>query len=315
MNAQKFTGVYNANWLSMGALGLAAAALVALPAFAVDVSPKTITFNTIDTSATLELTHDGQRIDAGAVKSVKLYASGHDYDHMIEVAKDDGRITVSPSDMLEIGSYDLVIDTAHGKATAYIQAPLDGLYTSLESRAKRLGITTDELKGRLGMTEKVGDEYVDLGLPSVYYVGQTVKIPIDRAEGRTYAWTVNGDPVEFGKGDSTLHYTFTEPGVYDFSYVETNGERVVATGFGATSAVAEPAVHKQYAVNTTAKFHAPEGYSHYVWEVNGEKKLAGEMLSHTFEKSGEHVVKVHAHTPSAGPAEAFREVTFVITVS
>lgn len=315
MHTQKHNGAKKMNWWSTGAAGLAAVAMLALPAMAVEVSPTAITFDSNESSATLDITQDGQKVTASDIKSVRLYASGHDYDHMIEVVNDFGRVTVRPSNTLEIGTYDLVIDTTHGKATVNLQAPLDGLYTSLESRAKRLGITEDELKARLGLTQKVGDEYVDMNLPKVYFVGQTMRVPIARAESRSYAWSVNGQPVEIGLGESTFTYTFTEPGVYDFSYVESEDGRPVATGFGATSVVPEPPVRYHYEENTVTEFQAPEGYAHYVWTVDGQKQTAGATYSHTFDKPGMHTITVHAHTPIAGPEEAFRKVTFLVTVS
>jgi hypothetical protein len=288
--------------------------LGALPATAVEVSPKTIEFEKIETSETISVVHNGQAVPASAIKSVKLWAGGHDYDHMIDVKKADGQVTVKPSELLEIGSYDLVIDTGQGKATVTVMAPLDKLYTSLESRADRLGITVDELKSRLGMTRQLGQEVVRLNLPKVYYVGQTLSVPMEQVEGRTYAWAVNGTAIQVGVGDARMNYTFTEPGIYDFTYVEKEGDRVVAAGFGATTVVAEPPVHSEVEQNTAQKFVAPIGYSHYVWRIDGKDVAQGDTLTYEFKERGSHVVSLHAHTPVSGNVEALRNITYVVTV-
>lgn len=286
----------------------------ALTATAVEVNPKQIEFGKIDASETISVVHNGQAVPASDIKSVKLWAGGHDYDHMIDVKKSDGQVTVKPSELLEIGSYDLVIDTAQGKATVTMMAPLDKLYTSLESRSARLGITVDELKSRLGMTRKFGQEIVHLNLPKVYYLGQTLSVPMEQVQGRTYAWAVNGTAIQVGVGDARMNYTFTEPGIYDFTYVEKEGERVVASGFGATTVVAEPPVHSEVEQNTVQKFIAPVGYSHYVWRIDGEEVAKGDTLTYEFSERGSHVVSLHAHTPIAGNVEALRNITYVVTV-
>lgn len=295
---------------AMGALGLFSAAAVA-----VESSPAEVEFNSNESSASLRITHNGKPVDASAIKSVKLYASGHDYDHMIDVAKADGKVTVRPTKMLQIGSYDIVIDTAHGKATTALMAPLDELYSSLESRSERLGITVDELKARLGLTQTLGQEHIDLGLPKVHYVGHTLSVPIDRAPNRTYAWSVNGVPIEIGQGDRAMTYTFMEPGIYDFTYLEMEGGEVVATGFGATNVVPEPAVHELITTETTAKLIGPAGYGHYDWAVDGNPTPADKTLHCTFETPGEHIVTLRAHHPLPGTEMKFREITYVITVS
>jgi len=304
------------HWINRPLTLALAASLLAIPAFALEVSPKVIEFDTIDTSATVAVTQNGQGVDASAIKSVKLYAGENDYDHMIEVTKTDGHVTVRPSDMLEIGSYNLVIDTAEGTASTQVLAPLDGLYDSLESRAARLNITTNELKARLGLTKRVGTDYVALNLPKVYYVGQTLTIPIERKEDCAYVWRVNGEPIELGLGhDMPLRYTFTEPGIYDITYVEMKDGAVNATGFGATRVVPEPPVRRHYAENAKVKFQAPDGYAHYTWALDGKELFTSEDFVHTFNEPGKHVLTLHAHTPVIGHEEEFREITYIISVS
>lgn len=297
------------------ASALLAITMAAVPAFAVDVHPKRIVFEDLATSKTIQISHDGAAVPASAIGEVKFYASGNDYDHMINVSKADGAVTITPSDKMEVGSYDLVIHTNHGKATVYVMAPLDELYTSLESRAKRLGITKDALKARLGLTERLGKEFIDLNIPKVYYVGQTATFPIDRVKGRTYTWSVNGMPIEFGKGSAHMSYTFTEPGIYDFGYVELKDGEVVAEGFGSTTVVSEPAVHLRVDADTPQKFMAPDGFAHYTWAVDGKEMGENKTLTHKFSQKGSHVVTVHAHTPLAGTVEALREITYVVTVT
>lgn len=312
MSSQINTGIRRHAWTVFSAV-LAAGVL---PAAALDVTPKAIYFDTLDTVAHIDVKHNGQPVEAAGISSVKLYVDAHDYDHMIETSTADGQVTVRPSDMLEIGSYKLVIDTRHGQATVNVSAPLDRLYDSLASRAERLGLTEEELKARLGgARQAIGREYVDLGLPKVYYVGQTLSVPIERKSGRTYTWSVNGEMIEVGAGEAQMRYTFKEPGVYDFTYVEKEGERVVATGFGATSAVPEPPVRLAFEAGSRAQLAGPAGYTRYTWEVDGNPVEAKDTLVHTFEQPGAYEITVRAHEPRSETVAEFRVVTFIVNVS
>ncbi len=294
---------------------LALALVAALPIQALQADPSVIEFQTMTEAKTVQLTNNGKPVPASAMGNIKLYAGGHDYHYMITVKKSDGAITVRPAEDMEIGSYDLVVETTEGNATLTMLAPLDNLSTSLESRSKRLGITVDELKVRLGLTQKIGNENVDLGIPSVYYIGQTLTIPMEKVDGRFYNWSVNGTTVQLGRGDAPMSYTFTEPGVYDFVYVEKEGDRIVTTGFAATTVVPEPSVYMQIDVEKKQKFVAPEGYAHYVWLVDGVKASQQKDFIHDFKGKGSHVVTLRAHTPLPGTLESLRQVTYVVTAT
>ena len=106
-----------------------------------------------------------------------------------------------------------------------------------------------------------------------------------------------------------------EPGIYDFTYVETEGDRIVARGFGATTVVPEPPIHLHVAVNESLKFEAPEGYAHYVWEVDGVKQGLEGQLTHDFVKKGSHVVTLHAQRPTEPAKQALRAITYVVTAT
>jgi hypothetical protein len=282
------------------------------PVSALEVNPASIEFKTVKDTTVIQLTDGGQPVPASAVQSAKLYVGAHDYDHMITVSKADGALTVRPTEMLELGTYDLTIVTSRGTARVSVLALLQIVDNSLAARAARQGVSVDAIKEQLGISQPLGKERIDLNLPPLYYVGQALELKIPLKAGRSAMWSVNGTlkPAEGG----TLRYVFEQPGIFDISYVEKEGNSTVAFGLGATTAAPEPAIPVTVEPQVQLTLRAPEGFRAFAWTADGKEAGAEATWSTTFTESGGHRVSVRASEPESDTAQAFRVVTYLVTV-
>lgn len=293
---------------------LLAAMVIALApaAMALEATPNPIEIKTADQSVTIALTDKGAPVPAADISSVKLYVDDHDYDHMITVVKADGSITIRPTEALELGHYDLAIKTSHGEMRVPVTALQGVADEGLEARAKRQGVTVEEIKKQLGISQAVGQDRITLGLSQVYYTGQSLKISMEPKSGRAGTWMVNGVAV-VAQGAS-LNYTFEQPGVYDFAYVEKEGERTVGVGLGTASVVAEPAIPVSVKAGVKQTLLGPEGYGSYAWKLDGAEAGKGSSWTGTFAAPGTHVVTLRAESPRDANAQNFRDLSYAITV-
>lgn len=291
---------------------LAGALLAASGAGALEAKPERLTITSDSEPVTLGITHNGAAVAAVDIGAVKLYVDQHDYDHMIVVNRADGQITIHPTPELELGMYDLAVQTTHGELRVPVTALQQIADQGLEARAKRQGVTVDDIRAQLGMSQTVGQERITLGLGEAYYLGQTLRIAMEVAAPRTAEWTVNGEKVDAPGG--ALAYTFDQPGVYDFAYVEKQGGRAVAMGLGTTTVIAEPPVPVTVNAGVKQTLAGPTGYGKYAWKIDGNEAGTGSTWTGTFESPGKHTATVRAETPDPGTAQVFREITFEITV-
>jgi hypothetical protein len=239
--------------------------------------------------------------------------AGHDYDHMIRVSKADGKVTVQPTEQLQLGTYDLVIMTAHGSATVAVEALLGIVDASLEARAARQGITVDAVKAQLGMSQTLQrQDRISLNIPKVYYLGQSLKIDMPAPEGRTAVWMVNGEAIAPRNGEFT--YVFEQIGVYDFAYVEKLEGTTVAVALSTVQVVPEPPIPVTVASGTGLTLHAPDGFKRYEWQENGAVAGTEAAWNKTFTSTGKREVSVRASEPAPGTDQAFRAVTYTVTV-
>lgn len=281
-------------------------------AIALEADPARIEFKTHADSAAIVLSHDGKPVSASAVQSVKLYVGAHDYDHMIQVDKADGRITVRPTPMLELGSYDLAIATTHGEVRVGVLALRTIVDESLEARAKRQGVTVEAIKAQLGISQPIGQDRVQLNLAELYYTGQTLEVTLPAPAGRTAQWWVNGEVIA-PRGD-TFRYVFEQVGVYDFGYVEKLDGNTVAFAVDTVEVIPEPRIPVSVAAGTALTLRAPDGYQRFTWTQNGKEAGTGASWSATYESAGEHEIMVRASEPAPGTTQAFRVVTYTVTV-
>lgn len=309
MNLQRNTG-----WKGKCRMGIVFALAIALApaASAVEANPAQIEIKTADQVVTIGVTHEGTPVPAASITSVKLYVDNHDYDHMITVEKKDGAVTIRPTEALELGHYDLAIKTGQGEVRVPVTALQDIADAGLEARAKRQGVTVDEIRAQLGISQSLGQERIDLNLSEVYYVGQSLKMKMDVRADRTAAWMVNGAAVEAPGG--SLNYPFEQTGVYDLAYVEKEGEKTVALALGTVTVVAEPPIAVTVKAGVTQTLKGPEGYGRYTWKLDGADAGTASSWKGAFESPGTHSVTVRAEAPSAESAQSLRELTYAITV-
>ena len=293
-------------WVAVLALAVAPAAL------AVEAVPSAIEIKTADQVVTIGVTHDGAPVPAASITSVKLYVDNHDYDHMITVEKKDGAVTIRPTEALELGHYDLAIKTGQGEVRVPVTALQSVADEGLEARAKRQGVTVEEIKAQLGISQSFGQDRIDLNLSETYYVGQSLTMKMEVPAGRIASWMVNGAAVDAPGG--SLNYPFEQTGIYDIAYVEKQKERTMAIALGTVTVVAEPSIPVTVKAGVIQTLLGPEGYGRYTWKLDGADAGKESSWKGSFESPGAHSVTVRAEAPSAESAQSFRELTYAITV-
>lgn len=286
---------------------------------AVTADPGKATFTSPQQSATIKLTNDGAAIPAKDIRAWQFLASGHDYKHMLIVEKMDGALKIAPSPTLEVGSYDLNIETAQGSVIVPVLAPLSDLPDIVEKTAALTGLSEKKIEEKLGLTTPTGREEARIDLPAVYYEGQTLELSMPVNPGRACAWFMNGDLVAEGPEQNTLTYTFKEPGEYVLTYLETmqeNGKTAtVARARALTRVVPLPGIPTEVAVNTEIEFAPPPGYQKHAWRLDGREISTEPALKHTFKELGAHTVECLASSPDKGPAQGFLRIRYNTTVS
>lgn len=286
---------------------------------AVTAAPATVTFTSLEQSATIKLTKDGAPIAAKDIRDWRFLASGHDYKHMLNVEKVDGAIEIAPSETLEVGSYDLSIETAEGSVIVQVFTPLSDMPDIVEKTAALTGLSEQKVKEKMGLLSLIGREEVTIDLPSVYYEGQTLELSMPVKPGRGYAWFMNGDLVAEGPDQNTLSYTFKEPGAYILAYFETeedNGEAIIAVRAQAHTRVATmPAIPAEAVVGSEITFFPPAGYQKHVWRIDDKEVSTEPSLKHLFQAPGVYTVECRASSPVDGPAQGFLRIRYNTTVS
>lgn len=127
---------------------------------AVTAAPPTVTFTSPTQSATITLTSNGAVIPARDIRGWKFIASGHDYRRMLSVEKKEGALKIAPSKTLEVGSYDLNIETAAGPVTVLVLATLSDMPDVVEKTAALTGQSEQKTKENMGMSTTIASEAV-----------------------------------------------------------------------------------------------------------------------------------------------------------
>ena len=288
---------------------------------AVTADPAKATFTSPQQSATIKLTKDGAPIPAKDIRGWQFLASGHDYKHMLSVEKMDGALKIAPSKTLEVGSYDLNIETAQGSVIVQVFAPLSDLPDIVEKTATLTGLSEKEIEKKMGVASATGREETQIDLPPVYYEGQTLKLTMaaNPVPGHTYTLFMNGDLVAEGPEQNALDYTVKEPGEYVLTYIETEKENgkiaIVARARAHTRVVPVPGVPTEVAANTEMQFAPPPGYQKHVWRIDGQEVSTEPALKHAFQAPGTHTVECLASSPNQGPEQGFLRIRYNTTVN
>ena len=167
---------------------------------AVTADPANLTFVSPDQSFTIKLVNDGTPIPVADIRGWQFLASGHDYKHMIDVEKMNGGIKLSPSNTVELGSYDLNIETAQGSTVVRVLAPFSDVPNIVEQTKALTGLSDQKVAEKLGLTSATGRSDIRLDVPPVYYEGQTLELtmPSTTGDGHTCIWFINGEVVAEG---------------------------------------------------------------------------------------------------------------------
>jgi len=283
---------------------------------AVTADPAKATFTSPQQSATIKLTKDGAPIPAKDIRGWQFLASGHDYKHMLSVEKMDGALKIAPSKTLEVGSYDLNIETAEGSVIVQVFAPLSDLPDIVEKTAALTGLSEKEIKLKMGLSTITRREEIKIDLPPVYYEGQTLELalPAKPGAGRTCTWFMNGDLVAEGPEQNAVTYTFKAQGEYVLTYIATEKENdktvIVAFARANTRVVSVPAVSTEVAVGTEMEFAPPSGYQKHAWSIDGQMLSTEPALKHTFKDPGVHTVECLASAPNEGPQQGFLRIRY-----
>ena len=284
----------------------------------VTANPAKATFTSPQQSATISLANNGTPIPAKDIRGWQFIASGHDYKHMLTVEKMDGALKIAPGKTMEVGSYDLNIETVQGPVNVQVFAPLSDVPDVIEKTAALTGMSENKVKEKLGMMTTFLREETQVDLLPVYYEGQTLQLTMEAKPGHLCSWFMNGEPVAEGTDRNVLVYTFKEPGEYVINYIESkkeNGEIKSATCATAhTRVVPVPANPIVVTVNTETEFAPPPGYQKHVWSIDGQECSTEPALKHAFREPGVHTVECLASSPSKGPAEGFLRVRYNTTV-
>lgn len=290
------------------------AALAVSPAFGqVTADPESVTFRNQEDSQTIRLSHDGRPVPASAIGKVEFLVDTHTYEHMIRVERQDGAVVVTPT-VMESGWYTLVIHTDMGTASVVAYAPLAHIAESLAERAAALGIPVAQLEERLGLAQRSRIETIDIELPPVYYEGQSIIVNAPESPEAVHIWTINDEEVARGMGTNRLVYTPKQTGDLILTYVKEVGGAIVASDTAATRVIPLPSVPATATVNRAITFHGPSGYGTYTWTLDGQAVGSDSQLQHTFATPGTHVLVCEARGGADDMAEAYRRVTYKVTV-
>jgi len=284
----------------------------------VTADPAKATFTAPQQSVTIKLAQDGIPVPAKDIRGWRFIASDHDYRHMLAVEKMDGALRIAPSATMEVGSYDLNIETAQGAVSVQVFAPLSEVPSVIEKMASLTGLSEKKVKEKLGMMATFEHEDTQIDMPPVYYEGQTLELTMAAKPGHVSSWFINGDLVTEGPDRNVLAYTFREPGEYVINYIESiseNGEIKSATrAVARTRVVPVPEVPTEVAVNTEMEFAPSPGYQKHFWRIDGREVSIEPTLRHTFSETGQHAVECLASSPTAGSAQGFMRARYNVKV-
>lgn len=303
--------------------GVLCAVLVCLAAAApgyaaVTADPAQATFTSPRQSVVITLTADGAPIPADEIRSWQLLASGHDYKHMLDVEKREGALKIAPSSTIEVGSYDLNIETARGAVMVRVFAPLSDLPDIVEKRAALTGESESRIKEKLGLQTDLGRGETVISLAPVYYEGQTLELTMPAVAGCGYAWFMNGEVVAEGPGENSLSHTFMHPGEYVLTFIETRaaagGAECTQRAVAHTRVVPVPPVPTEVPVNAEITFLPAPGYAKHAWSLDGQAVSTGAVLKHTFSEPGSHTIECVASSPDRGPVQGFMRTRHIATV-
>lgn len=277
--------------------------------------PNKITFNNLNQQYTIKIFKDGTPIRKSEIKGWSFLVDEHAYNHMVKVSIQDGYLSVKPAE-LETGTYELVINTAYGKVTIPVYAPLDQLFGSIEDRARMTGKTVEEVKREIGLYTPSPRTTISINLPAQYYEGQTVKLNIDGDVNNYYIWKVNERVVSQGLGKTVFEYTFPEPGEYTIAIEEKSGDITLGSATAKTKVISYEPIKVNAIMNQPITLKGAPNYTKYQWLVDGvDQNKNTEEATFRFNAEKEFKVECIASQPKEENLNSFVRTIYLITVS
>lgn len=298
--------------LLLGPLGAAWAEVVA--------DPPRLSFVSETESHTVRLSDGGSPLAAKDIKGWKFMAEDSNYAHMMTLTPVEGGFTLKPTSTVEVGSFDLTLDTTRGPVTVPVATPLSGEADVVQEAGWTDAQQKREVELRMGVASRLAREQVSFELAPRYYEGQTLIIEQQARPGHVYSWSVNGKTVAEGPNEATLRYTFPKPGEYIVNYTETATDQhrsfTVAQTESQTEVVALEPTAVTCKAGGTVKFTGPKGYAKFAWTVDG-KVVEGEggNLTQRFATPGSYTVECLGTEPLEGVASGFVRNIYSVEVT
>ena len=299
-------------------IALATVVLRAGAQSAVTAEPDQVHFSKYEDSAVIHIMKGTEPVRSKAIKSVRAMIGTSDYSHQFVITKSKSgpaTITLSPKEgAAQAGTFALVISTADGDALVAIDMPLDKIPGTLEDRAKKEGVTVDELKAKMGLSQEGKRETIAVLLPQWQYVGSTFSLRMPPTPGREYTWKIDGKVVEQGKDLNVLKYVLDKAGNRYVEMEVRDGDTVVAQWSGVLPVMDYPDMRWQVRKGQPFELRGAKGYKSHEWKIDGHGAGKGDALKHKFKDAGEHVIECTSRDPVIGEPGEYRSQTWQTSV-
>lgn len=296
-------------WFSLFLLMVTMAATAELTA-----EPAKLIFNNFDAQQLVQLRLDGQILPMDVVRDWSLLAGERNYTHMISVTPTKDGLIIGPSATAEVGSYLLIINTKHGPVQIDVETPFKEHETIIEKTAKDLGVSEEEVRANLGVSQQFQRQDVTLNLPATYYTGDMLEVEVPANGGHRSVWKINGNTVLEGQDQLVLKQMLTVAGPLEVTYEEWNGNALIASASAQSQVLQRPAMRFETTVNTPTTFRGPANYETYSWYVDNEMCCHQPAITRVFETAGTYHVTCVSSQPLDPSLKESREDVFEVTV-
>lgn len=280
----------------------------------VTADPDQVRFSKFEDTAIIHVMKGEEPLPSDTIKGARVLIGKSDYSDQFVIGKSTSgpaTITISPKpETAQVGTFGLVISTKFGDALVAVDMPLDQIPGTLEDRAKKEGITVDELKAKLGLSQEGQRETLTVRLPQWQYIGSTFSLRMPTSPGRDFTWKMDGDVVLQGKNENTLKYVLQKTGEHRVDMEMREGDAMVAQWSGVLEVVNYPDMRWQVRKGQSFQLRAPKGFKSHQWKVDGHGAGNSEVLKHTFKETGEHTIECTSHDPIIGEPGEFRVQTW-----
>ena len=289
--------------------------LLVAPAMAeLKAEPSKLVFDNVDARQLVQMRMDGQILPMDAVRDWSLLAGERNYTHMISITQTRDGLMIGPSATAEVGSYLLIINTKHGPVQIDVETPFTEHETIIEKTAKDLGVSEEEVRTNMGVSQRFQRQNVALNLPGTYYTGDMLEVEVPANGGHRSVWKINGNIVLEGQDQLVLKQMLTVAGPLEVTYEEWDDNALIASASAQSQVLQRPAMRFETTVNTPTTFRGPANYETYSWYVDNEMCCHQPAITRVFEKAGTYHVTCVSSQPLDPSLKESREDVFEVTV-